>query len=267
MLWARKQVRWAKASSHVTLFDTDYRLTQELRFDERGELVSYSLAGSMGARNISQVVRVEGGQATMDFDGEKMTKAFVPSSFVASDDTLASMNALLFERTMKSAGRHFIVPLLPQGKARVNRRGEDIFQVDGQSVRATRFFETGMTTKSSFAWMLSSGEMLVTTGADAKAFASRPRTDAAKTVMVPKARESGGSACSAQSLPRRCPSALLAHTAPFEDAPWDALAGSTAQHRGRQCGRNTRPNGHCCSGDQASSPVRRRQRFDLLFGL
>ncbi len=161
--------RSAKASSHVTLFDTVYRLTEEMLFDGRGELVSFSLVGSMGPRKISQYVQVANGRTMMDFDGDKMSRTYVPSSFVASDDTLASMNALLFERMMKSAGRHFIVPLLPQGKARVNRRGEDVFQVDGRKVRATRFFEVGMTTKGSFAWMLSSGEMLITTGADAKA--------------------------------------------------------------------------------------------------
>ncbi len=161
--------RSAKASSHVTLFDTVYRLTEEMQFDGRGELVSFSLVGSMGPRKISQHVQVANGRTMMDFDGDKMSRAYVPSSFVASDDTLASMNALLFERMLKSAGRRFIVPLLPQGKARVNRRGEDVFQVDGRKVRATRFFEVGMTTKGSFAWMLSSGEMLITTGADAKA--------------------------------------------------------------------------------------------------
>lgn len=163
-------VRSAKASSHVTLLDTVYRLTEEMQFDRRGELVSFSLVGDMGARKISRHVRVENGQAMIDFDGDKMSKASVPTSFVASDDTLASMNALLFEGMMKSAGQRFVVPLLPQGKARVNRRGEDIFQVDGREVRATRFFETGMTTRSSFAWLLPSGEMLVTTGVDATAF-------------------------------------------------------------------------------------------------
>jgi hypothetical protein len=162
--------RWAKATSNVTLFDTIYSLTQEMRFDGRGELVFFSLVGSMGKRRISRQLRVENGLAEMDFDGEKTSRAFVPTGYVASDETLASMNALLLERTMKNTGRRFIVPLLPQGKARINRRGEDVFQVEGKEVRAIRFFETDMTTKGSFAWLLPSGEMLVTTGTDAKAF-------------------------------------------------------------------------------------------------
>ncbi len=162
--------RFVKATSNVTLFGTVYRLAEEMEFDGRDELVRFSLAGDMGARKVSQYVRVENGQAVMDFDGEKRGKPFVLTSFVASDDTLASMNALLFERMMKSAGWHFIVPLMPEGRARVARRGEDVFKVDGREIRATRFFETGMTTKGSFAWIRTSGEMLATTGADARAF-------------------------------------------------------------------------------------------------
>ena len=162
--------RSARATSNVTLFGTVYRLTEEMEFDGRDELLRFSLVGDMGARKVAQYVRVENGQAVLDFDGEKRSRPFVPTSFVGSDDTLASMNALLFERMMKSAGRHFIVPLIPEGRARASRRGEDVFQANGREIRATRFYETGMTTKGSFAWIRPSGEMLATTGADARAF-------------------------------------------------------------------------------------------------